>query len=480
MPEISSASALGGRAGSGAFEGDLQSLGIPALLEFLELERRTGVLVVESPQGRALMELRDGQARYSAFGDLRGEDALRAFIQLRNGYFRFEFQPELAQRGAADGRGYSIQAIRLEEAIREDESGRIPTAATSGGLATDPRSREHVAGSLASEKTVLEEPQTPGSSVERRRVEARPSSPRGWMLAVAGASLIGITVLATLVMRLPKSEVSGVESSTPSSATRFVDSRPSKPGLAGRSSPTASHGPREAGSQPSTKGESPLSLPNDAEIELNPAGEPEPSVRAAGPDGAFSLTPRTSVDPAGPEQASASGLPLDAGASPAPNARVSSAQGLMEPPRALAARSKVVDDSARDEQPKTRIAGRAESPAIDPPAVVAQRPRLQLPAVWVGELVTPGPGVVSPRLESPLAFNLSRDGRRLLRAYNAELQLLVDHLGRVHDSKLVAPPELSPRDARRLHSAGRAAKFIPAAKDGIAVQMWSTVRLGAN
>ncbi len=99
------------------------------------------------------------------------------------------------------------------------------------------------------------------------------------------------------------------------------------------------------------------------------------------------------------------------------------------------------------------------------------------PAVRRGDLVTPGPGVVGPKLIRMPAPRFPAMGRRLNKSgVDVPVQVLVDENGRVTEAKLVNDKVGFGFDAEAL-SAARGAVYEPARANKVPVKMWATLRI---
>jgi TonB family protein len=110
--------------------------------------------------------------------------------------------------------------------------------------------------------------------------------------------------------------------------------------------------------------------------------------------------------------------------------------------------------------------------AVTPPKPAAPAK----PKVQVGDLVEPGPGVTAPRLSSRLEPRYPAAARRLRRSATVDVRVLVDERGRVLDADQVSAKAGLGFDDAALDAARRAV-FHPAAKDGVRVKMWTTLRV---
>jgi TonB family protein len=143
-----------------------------------------------------------------------------------------------------------------------------------------------------------------------------------------------------------------------------------------------------------------------------------------------------------------------------------------------------------DPEPE-RIAAKPE-PTPAPPVVPAPTPEpqkaepvQQAPAptpapvvrkTQMGDLVQPGPGVVSPKLSSKLDPRYPAAAQRLNKAATVDIKVLVDENGRVVDAQRGGAKAGFGFDEAALEAARRA-QFRPATKDGVRVKMWYTLRV---
>ena len=104
-----------------SLHGSLQDLGLPAILNLLALERKTGLLAVKSPRGiRAELSLRDGKLVGANMGDAGGLRDLHVIFHVltwRRGTFAFVPQPITL----ADTIQLDITHVLMEAARRQDE-----------------------------------------------------------------------------------------------------------------------------------------------------------------------------------------------------------------------------------------------------------------------------------------------------------------------------------------------------------------------
>jgi protein TonB len=136
----------------------------------------------------------------------------------------------------------------------------------------------------------------------------------------------------------------------------------------------------------------------------------------------------------------------------------------------------VVPPPAAEPEPVTPPPAPAVSeppPPAPEPAPVAVAPAA--PAVQVGDLVGPGPGVVPPSLVNrpspvypPMAKMQRVEG-------TVSVEVLVDENGAVRDTRFIkrVPQNVGLNEAAM--TAAQQAKFRPATKSGVRVKMWYTL-----
>ena len=113
----------------------------------------------------------------------------------------------------------------------------------------------------------------------------------------------------------------------------------------------------------------------------------------------------------------------------------------------------------------------SEEEATASEAPLSSARKLDLPDLWIGDLVEEGPGVVPPALRSePRGLNPDDSGE-------IEARVLVDHLGKVIEVEILEAGDV---DAEDLSEALRNAEFEPATKDGVAVRMWVELQLSSD
>ncbi len=142
-----------------------------------------------------------------------------------------------------------------------------------------------------------------------------------------------------------------------------------------------------------------------------------------------------------------------------------------EPPKPEPAVEKPVP-APQPAAPKPEPAAEKPAPA---PAPVQQAPRPQ-PSVQTGDLVQPGTGVAAPRLASSLDPRYPPAAKRLNRAAQVDVKVLVDEHGKVLDADRIGAKAGFGFDEAAIDAARRAV-FQPATKDGVKVKMWTTLRV---
>jgi TonB family protein len=130
---------------------------------------------------------------------------------------------------------------------------------------------------------------------------------------------------------------------------------------------------------------------------------------------------------------------------------------------------------ANDASTATTTAQTAADKGTAAPAAAPDPPRA--PQVQTGDLVTSGPGVISPKFVSmpdprfPIAAS-----RMNTQAAAVNLKVLVDERGRVLEASAVGPPAGFGFDEAAVEAARRAT-YQPATKDGVKVKMWVVLRV---
>ncbi len=111
----------------------------------------------------------------------------------------------------------------------------------------------------------------------------------------------------------------------------------------------------------------------------------------------------------------------------------------------------------------------SSSPAPAPAAAVAGAPRL-------GDLVTLGPGVTSPRVVRQPPLNYPPVARRLKKEAVVSVRVLVDENGRVADAELTGSKVGFGMDEAAV-SYARNCQFEPAKKAGVKVKVWYDIKV---
>ncbi len=123
--------------------------------------------------------------------------------------------------------------------------------------------------------------------------------------------------------------------------------------------------------------------------------------------------------------------------------------------------------------PKQETAAEKPVPAPAPAQPSAPRPQ---PQVQTGDLVQPGAGVLAPKLASSLDPRYPPAAKRLNRAAQVDVKVLVDEHGKVLDADRIGAKAGFGFDEAAIDAARRAV-FQPATKEGVKVKMWTTLRV---
>ncbi len=129
------------------------------------------------------------------------------------------------------------------------------------------------------------------------------------------------------------------------------------------------------------------------------------------------------------------------------------------------------EPTRRPEPPPSEAPRSAQPPAAPPASPV------EMPQVKVGQLVTPGPGVVMPSLVSITKPEYPAVARRLRVQGTVEVDVLVDETGTVRDTRLVSGVRQDVGMNEAALAAARTAKYRPATKDGVRVKIWTRLRV---
>jgi TonB family protein len=144
----------------------------------------------------------------------------------------------------------------------------------------------------------------------------------------------------------------------------------------------------------------------------------------------------------------------------------------------------VVDPSGTARGPVTKPATRSgagnnstsqQQTRSTPPATTAT-PTTRPGQAEVGQPLEPGPGVVAPKLITPLSPVYPTAARQLRREAEVSVRALVGPDGRVLDAQVEGPAAGLGFDDAAL-TAVRKAVFKPASKDGVPAKMWTRLRV---
>ena len=131
--------ALRAAARSKGLSGRLADLSLSSVVQFLELEQKSGTLVIFTKERQGAVHFRGGRIVAAVVGRHSGEKALYRLLGWTEGFFQFELGDPPVPPGAAITGG--IQALLLEGARRLDELGRLRAALPPPGthLVVSPR-----------------------------------------------------------------------------------------------------------------------------------------------------------------------------------------------------------------------------------------------------------------------------------------------------------------------------------------------------
>jgi pSer/pThr/pTyr-binding forkhead associated (FHA) protein len=104
--------------GREAFNGDLGEIPTFAVLQVLEIWNKSGILVLDTPDGTGMICFRNGSPFHAETGKLCGFDAALALIGARSGSFRFEPQ-DVSFESTLE---CTVTEMLLESCRLEDES----------------------------------------------------------------------------------------------------------------------------------------------------------------------------------------------------------------------------------------------------------------------------------------------------------------------------------------------------------------------
>ncbi|MGH7364373.1 MAG: response regulator [Candidatus Methylomirabilales bacterium] len=115
--------ALRAAARSKGLSGRLADLSLSSVVQFLELEQKSGTLEIFTRERRGAVHFRGGRIVGAVLGRYAGEGAFYQLLGWTEGFFQFELGDPQVPPGAAITEG--AQALLLEGARRLDELGRL-------------------------------------------------------------------------------------------------------------------------------------------------------------------------------------------------------------------------------------------------------------------------------------------------------------------------------------------------------------------
>ena len=134
---------------------------------------------------------------------------------------------------------------------------------------------------------------------------------------------------------------------------------------------------------------------------------------------------------------------------------------------------------AASAQRETAASAAAPAPSTPVPAAAAAADAAgggRQPQVQVGDLVQAGPGVVAPRILFRPAARYPTMARRLNRAAEVVVRVLVDEKGKVERAERIGGEVGLGFDDAAVEAARHSA-YEPATKDGVRVKMWTTMKV---
>ncbi len=210
------------------------------------------------------------------------------------------------------------------------------------------------------------------------------------------------------------------------------------------------------------------------EAQLNARAEKERAAAlSAATDPATDLDATTEVsEPDASEATEASDATID-GASSGPN-------GALPTGESGGTGNGAAAGSPTEGAGKPTAQGTASTPPLTQPPVEEKsqpEPPVAKPdPVRRGELVTPGPGVIGPKMTRSPRPRYPAMAQQLNKKAVVAVRVLVDENGKVTRAELAGAKVGFGFDQAAL-SAARSAKFDPATKRGVAVKMWKTLRI---
>ena len=139
------------------------------------------------------------------------------------------------------------------------------------------------------------------------------------------------------------------------------------------------------------------------------------------------------------------------------------------PPRVASTPATAPQPAATAAAPAAPAPAPVQEVAAAQPAVPAPAPAT--PTVNRGDLVTPGPGVVMPRIQVRPRPTYPAAARSARKEATVVVRVLIDENGRVDDAELKSKEVGFGLDREALRAA-RTARYAPATKDGVPVKMW--------
>ena len=190
----------------GRFQGNLEDLGLPDILQTLEQKGKSGRLVILSQGRKGFLDFRKGRILAARFGDAAGEDALVELFNLQQGEFWYE------HRELEDGDlQLPISSVLIDIARLSDEARRwsawMPNPGdrlvwTSEERVGDPELAPYAAVLHSESLTVRDLAEKMGRSLIRTRVAAARLHQEGRLRVEPGSEDAAITggVLRLLVL----------------------------------------------------------------------------------------------------------------------------------------------------------------------------------------------------------------------------------------------------------------------------------------
>jgi len=136
-----------GRGGAGSMKGKLRDMSLVSLIQFLELEKKTGILSIVSDGRSGHLYFQDGKIVNAVQGSLRGEGAVYRLLGWTDGDFELESLATTSPGGPAQITAGN-QALIMEGLRRLDEMARLARTLPplQARLKPSPRLRQILAG----------------------------------------------------------------------------------------------------------------------------------------------------------------------------------------------------------------------------------------------------------------------------------------------------------------------------------------------